>query len=175
MKNRLVFDVKTEKEIGVKISSENYYKLLSEHKFTEIDTIGITQYWLPSANKDMSIRIRHTKHLNTNEENDLYEHTVKYRISDDSKLEINTDITKGQYDLIKLVNEKFIEENKTKTKKIRCYLWLYGNDGQRINDEYEVIADFYLDDAKTVRIEFEKRVANAKPFIVPEWLTEVKL
>lgn len=175
MKNRLIFDVKSEDEIGFQISSEDYYRLLGEHMFTEVKSVGITQYWLPSADDKISLRIRHTKHLETNEENDLYEHTVKYRISDDAKLEVNTDLTKGQYDMIKIINENFIKENNTSTKKIRCYLWLYGKDGDRINEDYEVIADFYFNDSKRVRIEFEKRVANAKPFLLPDWLSEVKL
>lgn len=79
-----------------------------------------------------------------------YYHTVKHKVSEDSAIEVNTELTRVEYEI--LVNTYIQKTNVgPMVVKNRYYLECLGIDNKRVI----VTADRYLNEKENLRVEFE--------------------
>lgn len=156
------YSVNPEEEKRITIPKTLYDYLVFTRKISETQVLTITQYWLNVVSKPVRMRVRHTRDITSGYHLDTYEHTVKYPIGNGIDLEVTSELSIGQYDLI-----KSIVQNKDKDKKIRKYLTL---SDFKLSGDYIVTADFKMDKPEEVVLEFEKTRDNSQPLVIPEYL-----
>ena len=150
----------TEQEQRLTIPKTLYDTLVAKGSILECNVCTITQYWLDVVNKPMRMRIRHTRDITGPFHKDNYEHTIKYPVGDGVDLEVSSELTSAQYDLI-----KSLVQDKSKDKKIRKTLTLTDS---ALNGDYTITADFKSEWPDYVFIEFEAKKSSATPFELPE-------
>ena len=158
------YSTTTEQEQRLTIPRDLYDELLNSGQICENKVLTISQYWLNVVEKPVRMRVRHSRDITNAFYTDTYEHTVKYPIGEGADLEVTSELSSRQYDLIKtLVN------NKDRDKKIRKYLTISNS---ALNGDYTITADFKPEWPDHVFVEFEANKSNPIPFSLPECFKE---